>query len=48
MPVRKPPGSTSTTPTPLDATSMRSASEIASRACFDAWYQPVSGVVVRP
>jgi hypothetical protein len=48
MPVPKPPGSTRTTLTPKPPTSWRSASESASSACFDAQYQPVSGVVTRP
>ena len=48
IPVLKPPGSTRITLTPDDATSIRVASVSASSACFDAWYQPVSGVVNRP
>jgi hypothetical protein len=48
MPVPKPPGSTRITFTPKPPTSWRSASERASSACFDAQYQPVSGVTTRP
>ena len=42
------PGSTRMTRMPSRATSMRSASERPSSACFAPWYQPVSGVDVRP
>ena len=45
MPVRKNPGSTMTTFTPNPATSIRSTSDRASRANFDAWYQPFSGMM---
>ncbi len=48
MPVPKPPGSMRTTRTPNCATSIRSASDSASRPCLLAAYQPVSGADTRP
>ncbi len=48
MPVLKLPGSTRITLIPPLATSTRSESDRVSRACLAAWYQPMSGNVVRP
>nr|BFF24760.1 hypothetical protein GCM10025732_27250 [Glycomyces mayteni] len=46
--VANPPGSTMVTLIPNDATSPASASFRPSRAHFDAWYAPPSGIAMRP
>ncbi len=46
--MRKPPGSTMVTRTPSGASSPCSASEMPSRANFDAPYKPAAGAVAKP